>query len=304
MKLGIKVGPREDSIRDLDATNPAMAEVWFNITKAADYEALFADLRKRHIDVGLHFWGMLPDGTAPNLAYPDQTLINESLRLMRQTIDIAAQNHFQYVNIHPGAATKYSINFNADPSWIVLSEPAEMTHCIELFLNHATTLSTYAADRGVVFAIETVPSRVPRDFSGRNRAHAINIHELPAEAIIQAATLGLFVANDFGHTSSAIITDDTTVIWNYLCDVTKKLASQTRLIHLGFLLPPYNGTDIHDHLDNPLLETNQAIPNTQQIIELLRLFKNRDDLWMLCEPNGQHIKNYFLAQKLVKQAFS
>lgn len=81
------------------------------------------------------------------------------------------------------------------------------------------------------------------------------------------------------------------------------MAHATRLIHLGFLMPPYNGTDNHDTLENPALDTDQALPNKQQMLQLLKCFKNRDDVWILTEPNGRHAQNYFLAQKILAESF-
>jgi hypothetical protein len=46
--------------------------------------------------------------------------------------------------------------------------------------------------------------------------------------------------------------------------MTKKIFHQTKVLHLGYVIPPYNGTDFHDHLDNLLFETDQAVPNDVQ----------------------------------------
>lgn len=40
--LGIKAGPQRASFADLDATRPAMAEIWFNINKKNEYDNLFS----------------------------------------------------------------------------------------------------------------------------------------------------------------------------------------------------------------------------------------------------------------------
>jgi hypothetical protein len=73
-------------------------------------------------------------------------------------------------------------------------------------------------------------------------------------------------------------------------------------LHLGYIIPPYNGTDYHDHLDNPVFESPNAIPNKNQMIELLKIFRHQKNIWALVEPNGLHPKNYFLAQKLLVDA--
>lgn len=89
-------------------------------------------------------------------------------------------------------------------------------------------------------------------------------------------------------------------VWQFVYEKTKKLLPAIKLIHVGFVIPPYNGTDFHDHLNHPMLATTSAVPNRQHMIELLKLFANGNDVWMLVEPNGRHTENYFLAKKSSK----
>ena len=73
--------------------------------------ALFDELKRRDCEVGLHFWGKLDGDISPNIAYPDTSIVTQSMDLMRQTIDIAAHRHFSYVNIHPGAAALSKVDY-------------------------------------------------------------------------------------------------------------------------------------------------------------------------------------------------
>lgn len=305
MKLGIKVGPKQDSFIDLDRSGAPFCEVWYDATKPDDYTELFDGLKKRHIETGLHYWGALPDGTWTNLAYPDTNLIDQTLRLMKQTIDAAARHKFVYVNIHPGTAAKVQIDFQAQ-AFKLLSEPVLMNQAQTLFLEHAHALHDYATRQGVVLTVETVPLM---DMNGwyngaSGRDNPIDIYELPVSTHIKAASQGLWIANDFCHSAANTITDRADAVWTALHALTKTLAPQTRLIHLGFIVPPYNGCDFHDHLDNPLLDTDTAIPNKKQMIELLKLFATRDDMWMLVEPVSDHVKNYHLAHELLETALT
>lgn len=304
MTLGIKVGPQRQSFIDLEQTNAPFAEVWFNISKVDDYSALFDELKRRKMQIGLHFWGALADGTWTNIAYPDRHLINESLTLMKQTVDIAERHAFQYVNIHPGCAARVGIDFEGN-SQDLRSDPVPFEQSIPIFVENARVLHDYAKTRGVVFTVETVPSRVVNgwydDAARQDPNNIINVYELPVDAIVAAARAGLWVANDFSHTA-AITKNNRGVLWRYLREKTLALAGRTRLVHLGFLTPPFNGTDFHNALDNPLLDTDQTVPNKKEMIELLRLFRGRDDIWLLTEPNGRHIENYFLAQKILTEA--
>jgi hypothetical protein len=120
--------------------------------------------------------------------------------------------------------------------------------------------------------------------------------------LMKAIANNAWFANDFGHTAANCVSDSTKDIWAMLYDVSKTYASKTKLIHIGFLAPPFNGTDFHDHMDNPLLETNQAVPNNQQLIDLFKLFPDRDDVYALVEPMNDHVKNFFLAKTLLEQA--
>ena len=304
MKLGIKVNADQASFTRLSDANPPLVEVWFNVNAADGYTELFDELKRRKCDVGLHFWGKLDDHIAPNIAYPDQKLIDGSIALMRQTIDIAAANRFQYVNIHPGAAAKSKVDY-AKENYTVTGDPVDLETATELFLENARTLHMYALSRNVVFTVETVPARITRGwYDEKARLNPNNIYELPASAIAEAASSGLWIANDFCHTAANVITDGPDVVWTYLKGFTNHVAAATKLIHLGFVMPPYNGTDNHDELDNPILNTDAAVPNTKQMLELLKLFQNRDDVWILVEPKKNHVKNYRLAQKLLDQAFS
>jgi sugar phosphate isomerase/epimerase len=302
MKLGLKVNADNEFMARLDGAHPSFVEVWFNASAHTHYEGLFAELARRNCDAGLHFWGLLEDHIAPNIAYPDTHVIRESMALMKRTIDIAHTHKFSYVNIHPGASALAKVNYENE-RYDVVTDAIPTDTAINLFLEHAEELSKYARERNVVFTVETVPARITHgwyDPEARNKPN--HLHELPVEAIQQAASRGIWVANDFCHTAANIIADNPHDVWTFVRDTTVRLADKTRLIHLGFVMPPYNGTDNHDMLNNPIFDTDAAVPNKSQMIELLRLFENRQDIWMLVEPKEDHVTNYMLAQKLLDEA--
>lgn len=302
MKLGIKVSSDPQSGPNLDATHAQAAEVWFNVRKTDDYKDLFEDLKKRKIDVGLHYWGALPDGTWTNLAYPDTLLISETKRLMKQTIDITASYGFKYVNIHPGSRSKVGIDFEKQ-SFHLMTEPVALKQSISLFMENALELHAYAQTRGITFTIESVPMRITQGwYTADARQKPMDIYELPVQVLIDAASHGLNIANDFTHTAANCISDSRAAVWDFLQSMTKRLVGSTKLVHLGFIIPPYNGTDFHDVLSNPLLETDQAIPNKLNMIELLQNFQNRDDMWIITEPKQDHVGNYFQAKEILTQS--
>lgn len=300
MKLGIKVGPQEQSIHDLEHTRAPYCEVWFNVNETDKYGNLFDYVIKQRLDVGLHFWGALADGTSPNIAYPDAGLIAASLALMQKTIDIAAQNHFQYVNIHPGTAIKAKVDFGKN-EFVPMTDPVDQAVSEQLFLEHAKGLHEYGGRRGVVLTVETVPVRVARGWHNPDaRKNPINIFELPVSTLIKASQQGIWIANDLGHTAGNVITNDRAEVFKFLSDTTQALFAQTRLIHVGFIVPPYAGADFHDMLDNPLLDTDQAIPNRNELAQLLKLFQNREDVWAIVEPLKDHPKNYQILKEIVE----
>lgn len=299
MKLGIKVGLRneKESLENLTRTNPDCVEVWFDINKAGDYKDLFSVLKKRHIDVGLHFWGALPDKTYANISFPDPDLLNSSMTLIKKTIDIAAINNFQYVNIHPGSSAIVKVDFEKN-HFTLLSKPVNLDISQNLFLENAKILNGYALSKGIVFTIETVPPKAPSNWSDRERSFPMDIFELPFSSIEEAAKNGLFIANDFEHTAACKISKDPKEIYSFLKQKTQNLLPQTRLIHLGFIIPPYDGTDTHDSMENPLFETEVAIPNSNQMKELLELFKE-SDVWLIPEPKSHHVENYLKVIELI-----
>jgi len=170
-------------------------------------------------------------------------------------------------------------------------------------MENISILKQYADDRSVLLTIETVPQRDTASWSAnRSRTKVIDLYELPIRVQLELGSHKFAIANDFGHTACNMISDDRNTVWRYLYDMTRTLASATRVIHFGFVVPPYNGVDNHDSLDNPVLDTPAAIPNKKQMTELLKLFQNRDDVWILVEPNTGHVKNYFLARGILQKA--
>jgi len=301
MKLGIKVGLQPSSFDDLDATHPDLAEVWFDINRQDEYKNLFTKLREMHIDVGLHFWGVLKDQTWTNITYPDVSVNASSLDLMSQTIDIASENGFKYVNIHPTPNAMVTLDLQTF-TFGVRKPSVSLDMGVNNFLSNVGMLNTYAIEKNVVLTVETVPPRVKTNASDpTDTTHTLDIFELPPDALKRAAERGVHIANDFGHTVANCQTDNPEMLYTYLYDITKRLAPKTRLIHVGYVIPPHNGTDLHGSLDNPDFRT-KAVPNETQMIQLLKLFKNRDDVWALVEPYKDHIKNYFLLKQLQETA--
>lgn len=302
MKLGIKIAPGPERYADVERTHAEFCEVWYNANKPGDYTELFSYLKIHAPHSGLHFWGAVSDGHLTTLAYPDSRILKESVHLIKQTIDTAARNRFSYVNIHPGTRALVCMDF-ATQSFTVTTPQKPISECEPIFLEQAHRVSDYAKSRGVVLTIESVPPKTANEWlTTGNRNDIIDLGELPLKTLLQAVENGAWFANDFGHTAANCASKKPKDIWTMLYDVSKTYASRTKLIHIGFLAPPFTGTDFHDRMDNPLLETSRAVPNNTKLIELLKLYKNRDDIYALVEPKSDHVKNFFLAQDLIKSA--
>lgn len=302
MNLGIKISPNSNRFTDVLETHPDFTEVWFHLNEKEQYTDLFTKLKKHAPNSGLHFWGSLPDGYLATLAYPDQNIINQSILLIKETIDIAATHHFSYVNIHPGPRALVIMNFKTQ-QWTVKTRPYTVAQAEPIFLESASILSLYAKSRGVLLTIETVPVRSTNGWLTEDSPHTpINLFELPIQSLHKAAAIGVAIANDFGHTAATRITDDEQLLWNHIKTHTTQLAPYTKLIHIGFSIKPFTGTDFHDSLDNPKFESLDTVPNKMQTIELFKLFSNRPDVGALVEPRDDHVKNFFLARDLLKQA--
>lgn len=303
MKLGIKVGPQAQAIRNLLMARPEFVEVWYNANRPNDYADLFAAIRTTNTQAGLHFWGGIADGSMASISNPEGSVIDESMTIMRQTIDTAAANGYAYVNIHPGPRARVVMDFDTQ-TFRTLTAPADADLCTPVFVRNALELTAYAKARGVVLTVETVPLRSMDNWmgtAGRDTA-VVDIHEMPITAVIAAADAGVAIANDFGHTAAAILSDDRDAIAEFVFRMTDRLFAATRLLHIGFIEPPYNGTDFHDSLDNPVFDTKRSIPDKSEMLALIKTFKPRDDVWALVEPRDDHVGNYKLAADLIAAA--
>ncbi len=300
MLLGMKVGPQKQSFHDVSQVRPPFVEVWFNICRASEYTELFNYLKARNIKIALHFWGTLPDGLCVNIAYPDPTILKASMELYRRSIDIAASYDGLYVNIHPGASALVRMDIERE-IFSLASDPEPQKRSQEVFLEHALALHAYAAKLGIFLTVETVPLRVYNYWSTvKDRTQSFSVHELTIDALVRFQKAGGYVANDFSHTAAGIITQNQYAVRRHLIDSTRALRSGTRLIHLGFIVPPYNGTDFHDQLDNQAFTDGNAVPDAALTKELLGMFAGRNDIYALAEPSWDHPKNFFLAKGLLE----
>ncbi|HCM37268.1 MAG: hypothetical protein UV61_C0008G0141 [Candidatus Gottesmanbacteria bacterium GW2011_GWB1_43_11] len=306
MKLGIKVGLRPESVANLVATKPDFCEIWFHSGKIDQYDDLFRQIKRLGPKIGLHFWGALADDTEANLSFPDSLILEASKKLVKKTIETAARNGCFYVNVHPGASRLSRIDFEAEQVY-PYGKQLEVTDCHESLQASLTELAEFAKNVGVELYIESVP----RHFLGhpwhgtQGRLKPVVIGQIPVTIIAQIlkqSVANLYFTNDFGHTASNLVTNDRTIIKDGLFTTTRSLATFTKLLHVSYIIAPYNGTDYHGCLYYPEVNSSTAVPNHDETKQLLKLFVDRPDVAALVEPETDHVGNFAVLKTLVTEA--
>ncbi|MBI4130786.1 hypothetical protein HY468_05695 [Candidatus Roizmanbacteria bacterium] len=299
MKIGVKCGPEKWETL-LENTKPDCLEIWYRLDWKERYNELIDYLQKKQIPFGLHFWAVLKDGYEPNLAYGG-AIAEESAELMFQTIDIAQAIGATYVNVHPGSLFLTRLDLDNMRMHVLTDQNVDERQAYESLSLHAKQLHHYADERSILFLIETVPKNVPfhwKDSTGRENAQ--KSQQISPEIMIKLAKEAIYITNDISHTLASWDDVPAAELFSRLYAVTEQLALQTKLIHLNTTCPPFNGTDSH----NGVLEEDfeqSVLPTREQLVKLLRLFKDRDDVWIIPEPEIDKMeKNYWEIRKLIK----
>lgn len=297
MKAGIKSGLINYK-EILPKTNAKVCELYFRIDRKDDYDDLYRILKERNIQAGLHFWAVLPSGHMYNLAYPNKDIQKQSLDLIKETINIASQNQFRYVNVHPGNYCLCEMDLNKN-RYGKIGPKANETEGNKYLFENTQTLHEYAQKQGVLYLTETVPSKDALIwYDEPSRLNPADIGYVRVSTIIELANMGFYVTNDLGHSLADIVSDDRTALFDNLVRITKSLAKETKLIHSNTSKPPFTGVDTH----NGVLESDfvqNVLPTKQQIKILLGLFKNRSDIWVIPEPHSNHEQNFESLQNII-----
>lgn len=298
MKAGIKIGLRDYKDR-IPQTQAKICEIYFRIDQKAQYGALFSMLKDKKIEAGLHFWAMLDSGLLYNLAYPDAKIQEETLSLIKETIDIAAQNNLRYVNVHPGNAQLVKVNLDIQ-YFEVLPDRVDLDESKKALFANIKTLSDYASSRNVLFLTETVPSAYNHKWYDENtRLMPIRLGDPKVSTLIELSRNGYFITNDLSHTTADEVSDDRDYLFKRLYSKTQALAKQTKLIHVNTTRSPFNGTDTHNGI-LPFDFAQNAFPSLEQLKQLLKLFSKRNDVWLIPEPLQKHEENFQILDKIIK----
>lgn len=303
MKLGIKVGLKSDWKADVLATQPDFCEIWFDSRHIEQYSDLFSFLKRENIPAGIHFWGATPDGTLANLAYPDTHILQASGELVRKTIEAAATNNVLYVNLHPCGKLLTRVDFDIE-SFTPYTKAVATSTAMTLLEESLTGLTEFAGDRGILLTLESTPKlALGTPWSGKSgRLKPVAIGEFTVSEIEPLLNKPhLYFANDIGHTSSNIVTSDRNEAKNLLFNIARRLAQQTKLLHVSYIIPPYNGTDYHGCLYYDEFLTHAAVPNRDEMKQLLKLFIKRNDVYTLVEPETDHVRNFQALKQLITE---
>lgn len=298
---GIKVGPKtyKKIFRDY---SPLCCEVWFRADWVDQYQEMFSYLQKHNIRSGLHFWGILPGEIMPNFAFPDPLVRKPSLRLVKQTIDVASEHNFSYVNIHPGSFRLSRVNLDRLFFRPVKGRETSPEESYEILLENVEDLHAYARKRGVLFFVETLPAKEPMHWRDllKGRLRTQEMLNVPVSQLELLAEKDFFICNDFCHTAMDVVSDDRDLLFDELFEKTKRLASQTKLIHVSTVPPPFNGTDGHLGILRQDFKRD-SFPTREQMKQLLALFAGRDDVWVIPEPFSHHVENSRALEEILEE---
>ncbi len=309
MISGLKIGLL-DWKKKLERAKPPFVEVYFRVDKANEYVDMFAYLKFHQIKFGLHFWGVLKSGIEPNFLSRHKWIQNQSVMLMQTAIKAGASNNCVYVNVHPGALRERIIDLDKSEFKIANLPETEIETARKNLLENAMRLKKIAEKYGMALIYETLPTNSPiKWLAPRCEENVLAARQCPIEFYEDLAGAGCFIANDFGHTTGSINMEvekyknlsreeKRDIVKDYLFDWTKKLAPATKLIHCNLTLPPFDGVDTHSGI---LAEdfAKGTLPTKNELIELLKIFKNREDVFILNEPEDRHVENYMELCKIL-----
>jgi hypothetical protein len=299
MLTGVKIGPANWQ-QVLNRITPECVEVYFRLDWQEKYPQIFTALRKKKIPFGLHFWGVLPGGIEPNLCYEPHDIASNSVKLIKETLEVAAREKATYVNVHPGYFKPKALNLDTcsftNPGLPAIAK----SDGLSTLINKSLDLNDYATKLNVMFILETLPSKEPSEWkTPEGRLTTLDFDPIPLNYYLQLAHNDLFVCHDFCHTLTHFSDLSEPEAFKKLYEFASQLAHATKLIHINTIIPPFNGTDSH----NGILDIDyqqQARPTLTEVNKLLSLFKDRPDVWVIPEPQiDKMVENFQVLKQLI-----
>lgn len=307
MIVGFKTGPRNwpAAQKLVLEEKPAMCELWFNVGAASDYEPMIAWLLERRVVIGLHHWGICAGNIKTNLATQDEAVWQETVRQIKTTIDIGQRIGCVYVNMHPGALYLESIDFATQQQRLLPDRATSPEVGWRRLQEAATQLHAYALQKGVVLTVETLPGAENQHYEARQQRY--QPFNTPLPVMEQLVAAGSYLANDITHTIGSVTdrteTESTATpdsLFTQVMAFSRKTQPATRLLHVNTIMPPFDGTDSHDGLLDSDWQAG-CFPSRAQLIEWLRLFAGRADVYAVPEPRVDMQANYQALRQLVAE---
>ena len=300
MNVGFKTGPKnwEEGMRIVTEHGARLCEMWFRIDRAAAYDDRLSWLKKHEVRTGLHHWGVAAGKYKTNLATNNTDIRQETIQQIKDTIDVGAKIDCAYVNAHPGAAQVEKLDLVGETQEPVAGEITDPEESAALFLSAAEGLQAYAVKKGVLLTLETLPAREQYALGDRSRLY--NPCNVPLAVMGKLGAQGNFLANDTTHTLAAVSVQASNQenLWQTFMQFARAAAPFTHLLHINTLLLPHDGSDSHDGVTADDFAKNVA-PTREQILEFLRVFAGREDVFVIPEPRNHMKENYLALQALV-----
>lgn len=304
MQAGIKVGPL-DGIEILQKSQAKYVEIYYRLDWKNKYLPLFNYLNQEKIYFGLHYWDMIDGKYFPNLLYLDSIFAKKTYQSIKETINIAGKYRACYVNFHPESYRLSEINL--DKRTVKTVNPLEAIDkeaSFKQLVFYLKKIVKEAAKNKVLPFLETVPKYATADFGNidKGRQHPQKSEGLETEKYFELAKMGFLFTLDLGHTMTHKLTEDRNELFRYLYQAAEVLKDNIKLFHITTNKPPFNdGVDTH----NGILDSDwkqQVAPNRQELIKLLKLFKNRPDIWLIPEPpRKEMIENFYALDEVIKE---
>jgi len=317
MIIGFKTGPEtwSEGQQIVKKHGATFCEIWFNILRADEYVEPLAWLKNHGVNIGLHYWGMI-DTLKPNYATTNTEVRTRTLKQMKDCIDLGASYEASYVNVHPSARMLETLDVDSGKQGPLLDTKAQESTYKELLLAGSAELQAHAASRGVTLTIETLPGRENYDRNDRTANYNPGNPTLTdCQEITQA---GCYLANDVTHTASAVapscpVDSQRACMTETLLSFTTTTAAATKLIHANTCLlytsdaaderssmvEPFDGTDTHDGVRDIDFE-NDVFPGAALLKQILSMFRQREDVFVIPEPKADMEQNYFALTNILQ----
>jgi len=148
-----------------------------------------------------------------------------SLELVKKNIDVASNNGFSYVNIHPGSYILVELNLDKQFMRPIKGRKTSPSEGEKVLFENIGIFDEYAKKQGVNLFVETIPSREPEHWRDlvKGRLKAQETENVPVSVVEKLAKLSYFICNDFMHTAMDEIADDRDYLFKKLFNKSKRL---------------------------------------------------------------------------------